>query len=113
MNRGDIVLITFPFSNLKSTKVRPALVLSPGNLKEQDFIVALISSNTERPLSNTDYLLLTSDADFAGTGLKVDSIFRMGKLHNLIKSLAKRRLVKTNPHLMKELEKKLRLALGL
>ena len=72
MNRGDIVLITFPFSNLKSTKVRPALVLSPEDPTEQDFIVALISSNAVRPLSNTDYLLLTSDPDFAGTELKVD-----------------------------------------
>jgi len=60
MNRGDIVLITFPFSELK-----------------------------------------------------VDSVFRMGKLHNLSKSLAKRRLGRINAHLMQELEKKLRLALGL
>ena len=113
MNRGDIVLITFPFSDLTSTKVRPALVLSSEEPTEQDCIVALISSNVMRPLSNTDYLLLTSDADFAGTGLKVDSVFRMGKLHNLSKSLAKRRLGRINAHLMQELEKKLRLALGL
>ena len=113
MNRGDIVLITFPFSDLTSSKVRPALVLSPETTAEQDFIVALISSNIARPISNTDYLLLTSDTDFAGTGLKVDSVFRMAKLHNLNKSLAKRRLGKANNHLMQEIDKKLRLALGL
>lgn len=66
-----------------------------------------------RPLSNTDYLLSTSDADFAGAGLKIDSTFRMAKVHNLSKSLAKRGLGKANAHLMQELEKKLRLALGL
>lgn len=38
MNRGDIILITFPFSDLTSTKVRPALVLSPEDPAEQDFI---------------------------------------------------------------------------
>jgi len=113
MNRGDIVLITFLFSDLTSTKVRPALVLSPEDPAEQDFVVALISSNIVRPLSNTDYLLSTSDADFAEAGLKVDSVFRMAKLHNLSKSLAKRGLGKANAHLMQELEKRLRLALGL
>jgi len=113
MNRGDIVLITFPFSDLSSTKVRPALVLSPENPAEQDFIVALISSNTARPRSPTDHLLLTSDADFAGTWLKVDSVFRVAKLHSLNKALAKRRLGNVNAHLMQALEEKLCLALGL
>jgi mRNA-degrading endonuclease toxin of MazEF toxin-antitoxin module len=45
MNRGDIVLITFPFSDLSSTKVRPVLVLSPKEPDQQDFIVTLITSN--------------------------------------------------------------------
>ncbi len=27
MNRGDIILITFPFSDLTSTKIRPALAV--------------------------------------------------------------------------------------
>ncbi|MEW6200724.1 MAG: type II toxin-antitoxin system PemK/MazF family toxin [bacterium] len=113
MNRGDIVLISFPFSDLTSTKVRPALVLSRENSAEQDFIVALISSNIERPFSDTDHLLLKSHHGFTGTGLKVDSVFRMAKLHNLNKSLAKRRLGKVNDILMQELDKKLCLALGL
>lgn len=76
MKRGDILLITFPFSDLSSTKVRPVLVLSPEEPGEQDFVVALITSNIIRSLLNTDYLLLTSDPDFAGTGLKIDSVFR-------------------------------------
>jgi len=113
MNRGDIVLITFPFSDLTATKVRPALVLSPISPKEQDYIVALISSNIERSLSNTDYLLLKSDSAFAETGLKVESVFRMAKLHNLNKSLAKRKIGKVDSNLMQNLETKLRLALGL
>lgn len=79
MNRGDIVLITFPFSDLSSTKVRPVLVLSAEDPKQQDFIVALITSNIIRPLLDTDYLLLTSETDFPGTGLKVDSVFKKEK----------------------------------
>jgi len=113
MNRGDIILITFPFSDLTSTKIRPALILSPKEMSEQDFVAALISSNTARPLSKTDYLLSTYDPDFSGTGLKINSVFRMAKIHNLRKLLAKRRLGKVNAQLMKELEKKLYEALGL
>ncbi len=106
-------MITFPFSDLTSAKIRPALVLSPTEPSEQDFIAALISSNILRSLSKTDYLLYTSDPDFSETGLKTDSVFRMAKLHNLNKSLAKRRLGKVNVHLMKNLEQKLYLVLGL
>jgi mRNA interferase MazF len=113
MNRGDIILITFPFSDLTSAKVRPALILSPENPVEQDFLVALISSNVLRSISETDYKLSVIDADFPETRLKTDSVFRMSKLHNLRKVLAKRRLGKVNGHLMKELEKRLCVALGL
>jgi mRNA interferase MazF len=113
MKRGDIVLITFPFSDLTSTKVRPALILSKEEPAEQDIIVALISSNISRLTSKTDYLLPASDKDFSGTELKTDSVFRMAKVHNLIKSLAKRRLGNVSSHLMKQLEKKLCLAMGL
>jgi len=113
MNKGDIILITFPFSDLTSTKVRPVLVLSPEDPKQQDFIVALITSNIIRSILISDHLLLTSDSDFAGTGLKTDSVIRMSKLHNLRKSLAKKRLGKVSGELMKKLEKKLLLAFGL
>ncbi|MEQ8190291.1 MAG: type II toxin-antitoxin system PemK/MazF family toxin [Candidatus Eremiobacterota bacterium] len=113
MNRGDIVLITFPFSDLSSTKVRPVLVISPEDRGQQDFIVALITSNIIRPLLDTDFLLLTSESEFPGTGLKIDSVFRMSKLHNLSKSLAKKRLGEISDGLMEKLEEKLLLALGL
>ncbi|MBS4027157.1 MAG: type II toxin-antitoxin system PemK/MazF family toxin [Ignavibacteriales bacterium] len=112
MNRGDIVLMTFPFSDLSTTKVRPALVLSSFNSNEQDMIVALISSNTRRELLSSDFLLNQTHIDFSKTGLKSESVFRMSKLHNLNKSLAKRRIGKVSDLFMNELEMKLRIALG-
>lgn len=113
MNRGDIVLMTFPFSDLSSTKVRPALIVSPVSNADNDIIVALISSNTIRSSVSTDFILPSSHSYFSLTGLKVESIFRMSKLHNLTKSLAKRRIGKVSEQLMKDLEIKLRLALGI
>ncbi|MFQ5708633.1 MAG: type II toxin-antitoxin system PemK/MazF family toxin [bacterium] len=55
MNRGDIVLISVPFSDLTSQKVRPALVVSPVDPSENDIIVALITTNISEEV--TDKLL--------------------------------------------------------
>lgn len=43
LKRSDIILIPFPFTDLTSAKVRPAVVIS-SNPQEEDVIVAFISS---------------------------------------------------------------------
>ena len=107
MNRGDIVLISVPFSDLTSQKVRPALVVSPVvDQSENDIIVALITTNIHRPLHPSDHALKTSDKHFAATGLRFDSVFRMSKLFNLDKALSKRKLGITPKALMKQLDAK-------
>lgn len=113
VKRGDIILITIPFSDLTSSKVRPALVLSPENQSENDLIVALITTNIHRQLRATDHPLRTGDKDFPATGLRLDSVFRMSKIFNLDKALAKRRLGGVPPTLMRKLETRLKAALGI
>lgn len=41
MAKGDILLITFPFTNLSGSKVRPAVILTETNL---DITVCFITS---------------------------------------------------------------------
>lgn len=48
--KGKIVLIPFPFTDLTSAKLRPALVLIAG---EKDCVVAFISSRMTDKLSPT------------------------------------------------------------
>ncbi|MCG2588227.1 type II toxin-antitoxin system PemK/MazF family toxin [Rhodohalobacter sulfatireducens] len=44
----DIVLVPFPFTNLQTTKKRPALIISPDNYnKGPDFIILFITSNVK------------------------------------------------------------------
>ena len=49
-NRGDVVLVLFPDSNLRTAKRRPALVVQQDSLQTglPQTIVAMISSNMAR-----------------------------------------------------------------
>src|SRR4029450_10704545 len=55
--RGDVVLVLFPDSNLRTAKRRPALVIQSDNLETglRQTIVAMITSNMSRdhPSSST------------------------------------------------------------
>ena len=44
--RGDIVLVSFPFTDISSSKRRPALVVSPDSFNQamQDVVLAAITS---------------------------------------------------------------------
>lgn len=80
---GSIVLVPFPFTNLTSAKLRPALVIS-SNLKAKDVVVAFISSQQKIKSG----VLVTSDMkEFSKSGLKVDSLIRFDKLATLNKKI--------------------------
>jgi len=51
--RGDVVLVFFPDSNLRTAKRRPALVIQADNLNTglQQTIVAMITSNMSPPIT--------------------------------------------------------------
>ena len=111
LKRGDIVLVPFPFTDLSAQKVRPAIALS---ITERDTVLAFISSVvSSEPLSDTDYLLSENHPDFHRTGLKKTSIFKMNKLLTLDRSMILRRLGKVSDHIQKELDEKLKIAVGI
>jgi mRNA interferase MazF len=82
--RGKIVLLPFPFIDLASAKLRPALVLYEGKL---DVVVAFISSKIPSELSKTDVLVIKDDPDFGKTGLKVGSVIKLDKIATVFKDL--------------------------
>ena len=47
--RGDVVLVPFPFTDLSTTRVRPAVVVSSDEYNEQgsDLIVAMLTSQPQ------------------------------------------------------------------
>ncbi len=60
MKQGDIVMIPFPFTDLSSAKVRPALVVSNQSMSGKNIFVCGITSQKSQkkaiPLINSDLI---------------------------------------------------------
>lgn len=84
---GTVVLVPFPFTDLTSTKVRPALIVSKTNPVTKDIILAFITSRTREQNLKGRLLLETTHKHFEKTGLKIDSLVRFDKLATLHKKL--------------------------
>jgi len=103
--KGKIVLIPFPFTDLTSTKLRPALVLNEG---EADCVVAFISSKVPAQPSPTEILIPEDHEEFAGTGLKRTSVVRLDKVATVSKSLMLGEIGEIRETLRGEVNRKLR-----
>ena len=113
LRKGDIVLVPFSFTDLTTEKVRPAVIIS-ADPQETDVVIAFISSVVPpAQLAKTDYLLQSHNPDFAQTGLKKTSVFRMRKLLTIERSKVVRRLGRVSPTIQRELGIRLRDAFGL
>ncbi len=82
---GDIIVVPFPFTDLSSNKIRPAVVLA--NAGRGDWILCQITSNAYADAN----ALEISENDFSSGGLRVVSYARPGKLFTAHESLFKGR----------------------
>jgi mRNA interferase MazF len=99
MTKGKVVLVPFPFDDLSTVKLRPAVCLTEPIGPHRHVILAFISSRIPTNLLfssvflmkskkrkvwllETDLVLDSSQTDFATTGLRVSSILRLHRLSN-------------------------------
>ncbi len=89
-NRGDVVLVPFPFTNLTTQKHRPALVISSNDFNSYslDVILLGITSQIPKDVAQSDYYL-TSDEQ-QRTGLPKPSIVKAAKVVTLSQSLIRK-----------------------
>jgi mRNA interferase MazF len=85
--RGDIVLARFPFTDGSGTKLRPVLVLAEVPGPHDDYLVMFISSQLRMAVAGVDVVLDRQHPAFRGSGLKVPSVLRAGKLATISNQL--------------------------
>lgn len=110
--RGDVVLTRFPFTDLSGERVRPAVVVSQGQIGE-DIVLAAISSVVRGSVAPTDCPIRAAHPEFALTGLRVTSVLRTHKLVAVDRSIIIRRLGRLGPQLQADADQRLRAVLGL
>ena len=71
-SKNDVILVRYPFSDLSSSKVRPAVVVNAPHVSQDVFIVPLTSKIA--PLLAGEFLL----ADWEVIGLNVPTAVRRG-----------------------------------
>lgn len=71
---GDIIVVSFPFTDLSTTRKRPALVLS--NLEGDDIIICEITSRIKKD----KYIVSLENEDLELGNLRTKSIIRPNRL---------------------------------
>ncbi len=98
ISQRDVVLLSFPFSDLQSSKVRPAVVLSNDryNRRSEDFVAAPLTSN----MKLKDYAILITNDQMESGKLIVDSKVKVDRVFSVSQRLVRMKIgrVKAETH---------------
>jgi mRNA interferase MazF len=100
MNKGDLILIPFPFTDLTGNKLRPAVILIGSS---KDITVCFITTQLKWK-EHTDIELLPSKVN----GIKKHSLIRVSKIATIDKSLVLGKLGELEDTEIEELNIKLK-----
>ena len=103
--QGEIVFVPFPFTNLKSVKKRPVLIISKTdyNRKSVDFISCGITSN----IKDVDYSVLIDNKDMEKGYLPKPSRIKVNTVFTLEKSTVIRSFGHVKEEVVMKLQKKI------
>lgn len=87
---GEIWLVRFPFSDLTSTKVRPAFVIATH--RQEAIILGIFSKISSDAIGNIALLIETTHPKFVQTGLLKTSLLRADKIATAHQSTFQRQL---------------------
>ncbi len=115
MQRGDVVLLNFPFSSGTGSKLRPALVVQndQNNQRIGITIVAMITGTTHRTHQPTQVLIDITTPEGQQSGLRLTSAITCENLFTVEQRLVARTIGSLPPDLMLQVDDCLKASLGL
>jgi len=115
-SRGDVVIVPFPFVTSEGAlqKARPALIISDHSIDRrfEDLIMVGITSRIVEDLKGTEYKIVEGTEAFKHSGLAKTSVVRCEYIMTVPRRLVARRLGRLPDETMKEIDKRLKLSLG-
>ena len=115
LQRGDIVLLRFPFSSGRGSKVRPALVIqqNTNNRRLTNTIVAMITSTTQRAgMEPTQLLIDLTTSQGQQSGLLHTSTVKCENLFTVEQSVIIRTVGHLPSSLIEQVDQCLKTSLG-
>jgi mRNA interferase MazF len=116
-DRGDVVIVPFPFVTSEGAlqKARPALIISDHSIDRRfdDLIMVGITSRIVEDLKETEYRIAEGTVAFKYSGLIKTSVVRCEYIMTVPRRLIVRRLGHLPDETMKEVDKRLKLSLGI
>ena len=104
-SKNEVILVRYPFSDLSSSKVRPAVIVSVPHISQDIFIVPLTSKTTS--LVTGEFVL----SQWSAAGLKIPTAVKRG-LYTVDKTLVIKTIGKLGESDAQQLESSLRDWLG-
>jgi len=113
INRGDVVLVPFPNSDLRTAKLRPALIVQSDDLDTglTQNVLVMISSNVHRANHKSRILIETKTEQGKKSGLLFDSVVMTDNLATVLTTNINRIIGKLDE--MSQVDDALRHTLGL
>jgi mRNA interferase MazF len=113
--RGDVVIIDFPFTDTGQSKIRPAVVVQNDrdNQKIRKTVIAMITGNLRRIGDPSHLHVDPSDPDGASSGLSFPSLVSCNNLFTVEQNSVRQVLSHLSDALTRKLNDCLKQALGL
>lgn len=115
MNRGDVVIVDFPFTDQRQSKLRPALIVQSDadNARRKKTIVALITGNLRRDGEATQLLVDPATPEGSSSGLHGPSLVSCNDLFTIEQRGVIRTIGRLSDAMMSRVDDGLQAALGL
>jgi mRNA interferase MazF len=113
VTKGKVVLVSFPFDDLSSSKVRPAVCLTDPVGIHRHVVLAFITSRMPEELLDSDLVIGPGGADFQKTGLRAASVLRLHRLLTVSTSTIRREIGVLSPGLKAAVRDRLRRLFGI